>query len=294
MALDFASQYLNYFDEIYKREAVTRLLETPSMNYEFKGNNQVFVNTMSVTGNSDYSRTTGYVAGTVANAYVGYTLDMDRGVKLGIDAVNSDEARVTAGNIQHTYLREKFFPELDLYRFTKIYTKIAASAVAGTNIVEATLTSDNVVAALDEGIALLNDAEVPINGRVIYISEAAYSALKGSGEFNNNRDATVMSRILNREVQVFDGHILMRVPSTRFNSAATFGAGSNTLTGEDLNFVICHVPAIMGIIKRSVLRVFTPEQNLDSDSYLMTARQYHGCDVYSNKVSGVYIHKKAA
>ena len=294
MAMDYAKKYLNYFDDVYKRESVTRILETDPIAYEFKGTNQVLVNKITVSGNSDYSKSTGYAAGSVANEFDAYTLGMDRGLKIPLDAVDADEALVTAMKIQDTYLREKFFPELDLYRFTKIYTDIAASSVAGTNIATGTPTADTILNDIDAGIELLDDAEVPKMGRVLFISENSYRMLKNSGEFYKTRVATERSTILNREVDALDGHFIIRVPSTRFNTAATFGAGTNTTTGTAINFLIMHIPAMMAIIKRNVLRIFTPEQNLDSDGFLMTARQYHGANVYENKVAGVYIHKRAA
>ena len=294
MSMYYASQYLTYFDEVYKRESVTRFLETNPNVYEFKGANQVLVNKLTVSGNYDYSKASGYSPGTVANEWDAYTLDMDRGVKIPLDAVDADEARVTAAKIMDTYLREKFFPELDLYRFTAIYADIYASAVTGTNIVEGTPTADSVVDDIDAGIELLDDAEVPKANRVIFISENSYRMLKNSGEFFKTRIATEMSKTLNREIESLDGHFLIRVPSSRFNTAATFGSGSNTTTGTAINFMICHIPAIMAIIKRSVLRIFTPEQNLDSDGFLMTARNYHGCNVFENKVAGVYINKRAS
>ncbi len=294
MSMNYASQYLTYFDEVYKRESVTRFLETNPAVYEFKGANQVLVNKLTVSGNYDYSKASGYSAGTVSNEWDAYTLEMDRGVKIPLDAVDADEARVTAAKIMDTYLREKFFPELDLYRFTAIYATIYASAVTGTNIVEGTPTADSVVDDIDAGIELLDDAEVPKANRVIFISENSYRMLKNSGEFFKTRIATEMSKTLNREIESLDGHFLVRVPSSRFNTAATFGSGSNSTTGTAINFMICHIPAIMAIIKRSVLRIFTPEQNLDSDGFLMTARNYHGCNVFENKVAGVYINKRAA
>lgn len=293
MAMDYAKKYLRYFDDIYIRESVTRILETDPLAYEFKGTNQVLVNKITISGNSDYSKSTGYAAGSVSNEFDAYTLEMDRGLKLPLDAVDSDEALITAMKIQDTYLREKFFPELDLYRFTKIYADIAASSVAGTNIATGTPTADSILNDIDTGIEILDDAEVPKTGRVIFISENSYRMLKNSGEFYKTRVATERSTILNREVETLDGHFFMRVPSSRFNTAATFGSGSNTTTGTAINFLITHIPAIMAIIKRNVLRIFTPEQNLDSDGFLMTARQYHGSNVYENKVAGVYIHKRA-
>jgi hypothetical protein len=294
MAINAAQKYLMYFDDVYKRESVTRFLETPSSLYEFKGANTVLINKLTISGNYDYSKSSGYSAGTVNNAWDSYTLDMDRGVKLPIDAVDAEEAHISAAKINDTYLREKFFPELDLYRFTKIYTDINGGAVSGTNIVEGTLDFDNVVAAIDAAIAVLDNAEVPKDMRIMFVSENTYQNMKQSGEVTNTRIITANSKILNRDIEVFDNMPLVRVPSSRFNSAATFGAGSNTTTGEAINFMIVYRNALMAIIKRSVLRIFSPDQQTDVDGWLMTARNYHGLNCYTNKQAGIFIHKKEA
>jgi len=292
--MDYAKQYLAYFDEVYKANSVTRFLETGKEKYKPLGANQVLVNTLTLSGNYDYSRSAGYTAGTVSNTWVAYSLAMDRGLELTLDVMDADEAQVQAANLQDSYLREKFFPELDLYRFTKIYADINGSSVSGTNIVEGTPTADTIVKLIDDGISLLNDAEVPMDARVIFISESSYQCLKESGEFFKIKMASEMSTILNREVETFDGHFIIRVPVARFNTAATFGSGSNSTTGTAINFMIVHVPAILAIIKRNILKITPPEINQISDGFLVQARNYHGCNVLGNKVSGVYIHKKAA
>ena len=147
---------------------------------------------------------------------------------------------------------------------------------------------------IDTGIALLNDAEVPQEMRVIFMSETTYKTLKNSGDIFKIRVATEMSTVLNREIQTIDGHYIIRVPAARFNTAATFGSGSNTTTGTAINFMICHVPAILAVIKRNILKITPPDINQLSDGYLVQARNYHGLSVLQNKVSGIYIHKRAA
>lgn len=293
MPMSLAKQYTMFFDEVYKTESLTRLLETNPDVYEFKGANQVLVNKLTISGNYDYSKTSGYSSGTIANEWDAYSLSMDRGVKLPLDAVDSEEAKVEASKIMNTYLREKFFPELDQYRFSKMYTDLAASPYSGTNITSGTPDYDSVVNDIDTGIQVLDDAEVPKNNRIIFMSEYTYRMLKISGEFYKTRVVTESSNILNREIESMDGHFIIRVPSSRFNTAYTFGSGSNTATGDAVNFIICYAPAIMAIIKRNALRIFTPEQNLDSDGFLMTARNYHGLNIFENKMQGVYIHHRA-
>lgn len=293
MAYDYAKRYLSYFDDVYAKNATSRILETPSMAYEFLGVSQILVNTITVDGASDYSRTTGYASGSVANSYVAYDLSMDRGVKFSIDAMDLDEAQITSAKVMNTYLTTKFFPELDKYRYSKIYTDLSGSSLSGTNIVEATLTSADILSAIEDGINVLNEAEVPKDNRVIFITETMYSTLMKSSEIDTTRVITEMSNVYNREITKYNGHVFITVPTDRFNSAYTFGAGTITATGEDMNFMIVHLPAILAVIKRNVLRMFSPEQNQDSDGWLMVNRLYHDLHIFSNKFAGTYIHKKA-
>lgn len=292
MAYDFAKQYLAYFDQVYKVSSKTAILETGKDKYKPLGADQILVNNLTVSGNYDYSRTTGYSSGSVSNAWTAYSLDMDRGLKLSVDAMDLEEARITASKIQDVYLKEKFFPELDKYRFSKIYSIMSGDGdVSSTNIASGTPTNDNVIELLDTGIAQLNDSEVPAEQQVIFMSETTYKALKGSGDFYKTKVITEKSTMLNREVESLDGRFIIRVPQSRFKTAYTFGEGSVTATGDNINFMIVHVPAILAVIKRSVLRIFTPDQNMDSDGFVMNSRQYHGLNIFTNTRPGIYIHK---
>jgi hypothetical protein len=293
MSITYTTQYLNYFDEVYKAESKTRLLETPQDALKFMDAHTVAVNKLTVSGNYTYSRTTGYAAGSADNAWSTYNLAMERGLGINYDALDVNEAKVTAQNILNNYLRTSYFPELDQYRFSRIYSVINGSSVAGTNIVEGTPTADTIFNDLDAGIELLDDAEVPRDNRILFISENSYRMMKNSGEIFKIKVVGQQSRILDRELESYDGHFIIRVPSSRFNTAFTFGEGSVTSTGKAINFMLVHAPAIMAVIKRSVMRIWTPEENLDADAYRVAARTTHGADVYDNKVSGVYIHKRA-
>jgi hypothetical protein len=291
MAINYAKQYTDFVDEVYKQASLTRFLETPSTQYKPVNGNTILINSITVTGCKTYSRTTGYPAGTVANTWADYTLDMERGIKVPIDVMDMEEARIEGGRIANTWLRESFFPELDLYRFTKIYTDFVA---AGGSAVDADLTYDTAIDAIDTGIKTMNDNEVPKEGRLVFVSPNYMKLLKQSGEWYYNRTVQQNNGIVNRNITVFDDMPIIEVPSGRFNSAATFGEGTNTLTGKAINFMIVHQPSVIAVIKHSSLKIIPTEVNGDSDGIIVATREYHGCSLLDNKaLKGVYIHRAA-
>lgn len=289
MSIVKAQQYLNYVDEIYKKEGLTRLLETNGNAYKPVSSNIVLVNNVTLSGCYTYSRASGYAAGAVNNTWDSYTLEMDRGVKVQIDTMDSEEARIQAPYLASKWLRESLLPELDLYRFTKIKADFATN---GGSVVEANLTYDTALDAIDTAVETMNDNEVPQN-RVMFVSENMYKLMKQSGDFFNVRMSQQNNGIIGRDIETFDNMPLVRVPVGRFNTAATFGEGTNTLTGKAINFMIVDPNAVIAIIKHNVMRVITPEYNGDADGYIVQCRAYHGCSVLKNKNNGIYIHSKA-
>jgi hypothetical protein len=291
MAINKAKQYTNFVDEVYKQESATRLLEMANQEYKPVSADTVLVNDITLSGCYTYSRSTGYAAGAVANSWKPYQLTIERGIKVPIDTMDLEEARIQSAGIANKWFRESFFPELDLYRFAKIKTDFAT---AGGSTVEATLTYDTAVAAIDTAIKVMNNNEVPKNGRILYVSEDMYMCLKQAGDFFTTRLAYQNNGILNRDIQMFDGMPIIPVVSNRFNTAVTLGEGTNTITGKYINFMIVHQPAVMAIIKHSDIKIIEPKFNADSDGAIVCIRVYHDLNLLSNKaLKGVYIHTLA-
>ena len=60
-----------------------------------------------------------------------------------------------------------------------------------------------------------------------------------------------------------------------------------------INFMIVHPSAIMQVMKHRLVRVFSPEQNLEADAYRLNFRFYHDTFVKANKVKGIYVQTAA-
>lgn len=284
------TQYLNTIVErIYRLNSLTTFLDTTGVVTSGLANaKEVKIPKLSLDGLSDYSRTAGYTSGDVTLEYVTYTLAKDRGKKFFLDAVdNIDSAGVALAELASTFIRDKVNPELDAYRFAQY-----AAGAEAANVKALALTKSNIVGAIDDAGVALTDAEVPEENRILFITAAAKALLKQA--LDSSRFHT--SKIIDRNVEMFDDMPLITVPTGRFYSAVDLNDGGYAAASGavGLNFILMDRNAPLQIVKHNPARLFTPDQNQDADAYVYNYRCYHDCVIRENKKAGVYVCKKSS
>jgi len=97
-------------------------------------------------------------------------------------------------------------------------------------------------------------------------------------------------------IEMFNDMRVIRVPQSRFYTAITLrqpsahdGAGGYAPNGSGINYMIIHPSAVVQVIKHQVARIFSPEQNVNADSWVVQPRFYHGAWVLSHKTNGIYV-----
>lgn len=299
MSIGYASAYLNMLDGIYKDGAKTAILEANSANWrsnESIGAKSIYVKTITADGLGNYNRSSGYVDGDVNLVWEAKTFSCDRGRRYKLDTMDALEAKTQAGELAAEIQRTQINPEIDCYRIEKMYD----AALANSGYTEATLTEDTVVNAIDTAIATLDDAEVPQEDRILFVSNTCHNLMKSSGEFFNARLSNVDSSVLNRNIKAFDNMPLIKMPKARFNTNYTLNDGTTGLqtaggmvaTGKEINFMIVSLSAIIAIIKHVSPKLIAPEINGFNDGWLYAHRVYHDLFVLDNKVDGIYAHTK--
>ena len=290
-SISLAAKYLPLLDEVYKRESLTSILDTESARVQWTGAQTVNMFAIDTVGLSTYSRNAGFVPGDANGSWEPYTLAVDRGRSMQVDAMDNEETLgMMVGNLLGQFERVDVVPEVDAYRFAKW---AGATGVDGTT---GTITaSDDVAALIDAAEASMDDNEVPYEGRILYVAPGIYQILKGNIERRiiNSEDN------VNTNVEFYDDMRIIRVPQARFQTAITLnaptasnGTGGYTTAGQDINFMIVHPSAILQVVKHNVPRLFTPEQNIEADAYRLNYRIYHDTFVLANKVKGIYVHAK--
>ena len=280
--------YTNLLDEVYKNSALTAVLESDASLARAGANaNEIVIPKLSMSGLADYKRNSGYVNGDVTLNWETVQFNYERGRMFQIDDMDNEETQnVAFGRLAGEFIRTKVVPELDAFRFAKYAAVTGAGAATGT-----LATGADVIAALRTATSAMDEAEVPMEDRHLFITPTLLGLVE---DLDTNKSKEVLGRFAT----------ITKVPQTRFYSAIKLNDG--TSSGEeaggyvkasgavDLNFEIIHKPATLQFTKHAVPKIISPEQSQDADAWKYGYRNYGLCDTYENKAAGIYVHKKAS
>ena len=289
-SIGLASRYLPILDEIYKAESKTAILDTAQDRVRWSDEYHTFyLFETDMGGNADYDRNGGFVRGDVTAAWRAYAPQWDRGRQFVVDRVDNAESMGMAfGTLAGEYLRTKAVPEKDALRFAT-YCNGAAAANKDT---ESLANSAAVIASIDDATAALDDAEVPYEGRILFVNPTIYKLFKGGiTRYTMNAENGI-----DYNIEMYNDMRVITVPSGRFNTEITLAqpdshddAGGYTATGSTINYMIIHPSAIMQATQFSEPRIFSPGVWQESQGWAFDFRDYHGAWVKHQKANGIYV-----
>ena len=289
-SIGLASRYLPILDEIYKAESKTAIFDTVQERVRFDNDTHTFyLFETDMGGNADYSRNDGFVRGDVTASWRAYAPQWDRGRQFVVDRVDNDESMGMAfGTLAGEYMRLKAVPEKDALRFAA-YANGAATANKDT---ESLSTSAQVIASIDDATAALDDAEVPYEGRILFVNPTTYKLFKSAiTRYTMNGENGI-----DYNIEMYNDMRVITVPSGRFNTEITLArpdshddAGGYTATGSTINYMIVHPSAIMQATQFTEPRIFSPGVWQQSQGWAFDFRDYHGAWVKHQKANGIYV-----
>lgn len=272
--INLVTKFQPLLDEVYKAASLTTDLENSAV--KFDGSKTVKVLKLTVPPLGTYTRNSGYTAGDVTADWEAFTLTQDRGTEFSVDAMDDEETlNMTFGNASSEFIRRSVVPQVDAYRFAAM-----ASAEGIGSASAAITTGDAAVKAILAGMTAMDEAEVPAEGRILYITPT----LKGLiDDLETYKSKACMQRFAK----------IVIVPQSRFYSAVTISDNGFTKAegAVNLNFEIVEPKAAFAVAKHKKLRVFDPDTNQKRDDYLFQYRLYHDMFVYPQKAAGIYAHK---
>ena len=282
-------KYVTMLDEVYKNASLTAKLDgNPDLVQQGANANELIVPMLDMQGLGDYDRNSGYASGNVTMTNETVKCNFDRGRMFTVDNMdNAETAGLAFGRLAGEFIRTKVVPELDAFRFASYCGK------SGITKKEETLNDGAaVLAALRVAITAMDEAEVPMEDRHLFITPTLDGMI---ADLDTTKSREILARFASKTL----------VPQTRFYTAIdqkdghTGGqeAGGYTKAAEggaDLNFMVIHKPALIQFEKHVAPKLVTPEQNQDADAYKYGYRNVGIADVYKNKVKGVYASHKSA
>lgn len=290
--ITLAKSYVPTLDEVYKLASLSAVL-TSDQGLAQPGAkaNEILIPKISMGGLGDYSRSNGYANGDVSVDWESVQFNFDRGRKFVVDVEDDEETiNVAFGRLGAEFMRTKVAPEVDAFTFAKL------SGEAGTKVTGTLSSGTDVTAALTVAQSTMDEAEVPTEGRILFITPTLLNSIEALDTIKSREMLASFSRII-------------KVPQSRFYTAIDqldgkstgeeaggyvkhVSTGGSDAAGADINFLVAHPSAVIKFSKRVVGNVIPPSLNADSDGYILKFREYDLVDVFENKTKGVYVHSK--
>ena len=281
-AIELFKQYVPLLDEVYKTASTTADLDGDNGLATWGATaNELVIPMMDMSGLRNYDRASGYKDGKVTLTSQTKACNFDRGTMFYVDTLdNAETAGLAYGRLASEFIRTKVVPELDAFRYATYAQVEGVGKATGT-----LATGKAVVEALRTAIAEMDDAEVPMEGRVLKITSPVLGLIQ-------DMDTTASREVLARftAIQV--------VPQTRFYTAieqldTEVGGYTKATGGAEINFMILHKSAVIQYQKHVAPKVIEPQNNPKGDGWSFGYRNVGIAEVYKNKTVGIYVHAKA-
>lgn len=285
-SIALAMQFVPLLDEVYQLASLTADLDgNPDLVRQGANANELIIPKLAMQGLGDYSRNSGYVSGDVTLTHETVVCNFDRGRMFDVDVMdNLETAGIAFGQLAGEFIRTKVVPELDAFRLSSY------AGLEGISSVAATLADGAaVIAGLRAATTKMNEDEVPLNERFLYITPTLNGLIQ-------DMDTTKSREVLRSFSKVIE------VPQTRFYTAIEQLSGKDAETAggykkadgaSDINFMVVHKPAVIQFSKHIAPKIITPEVNQTSDGYKFGYRHVAIADAYDNKLAGIYLNYKA-
>lgn len=285
MAINYAEKWLSQLDSAVKQGTLTNALVPKGV--KWIGAKTFHIPSISTSGYKQYSRSNGFSQGTYDVDTQPFTITQDRGVEFLVDVMDIDETNLagSVANITGEFTTEQAYPEIDAYRFSKLYELTENKTSTGI-----TGTPEDVYKALK---ADLNKVRKYGTSTIeCYVSTDVMSAIESyRGDrlvvVINNKDTTIETR-----VTVIDGVKITEVfDADRFWSEYDFTEGFEPDVGAvELNWVIASTKSAVAAVKHSVIKLFSPKENQKGDGYLYQNRIYHDILIKEKNKDGVIVN----
>lgn len=284
--LHYAETFSNLIQEKYVKELCSHDLTLSNQGVVFLNAQTIKLPRITASGYKDHTRTPGFNTGTFSNSWEAKKLMHDRDIEFFIDPMDVDETNlvVSIANIQKDFEETQAIPEKDSYRFSKLHAELTTfSGRIDSTVINAT----NFLEAFDEEMARMDEAGVPEEGRILYVTPTMKKIIKEAEGLQRVMMVTSPSNV-NRNVHSLDDVKIKSVPSSRMKTKYDFTSGCVPhSSAKQINFILIHPSCVIARDKYSYINVFTPgSDSRTADGYLYQNRNYGDLFLLEQKVSG--------
>lgn len=260
--------------------------------YKWTGANTIQIPTLTTTGRVEGSRDTiGFAKRNYDNGWEPKTLSNHRKWSTLVHPMDIDETNQVASiqNITKVFNEEQKFPEMDAYLVSKIYADtIAVKAdAADTSVVEV----GNVLSLFDKYMTAMDEANVPVDGRMLYVTSNVNTMLKQAKEIQ--RYIANGDEAIKRAVRSLDEVKIESVPSKLMKTVYDFSAGWVPAgNAKQINMMLIHPSAVITPEKYAFVQLDAPSAGSEG-KYVYFEESYDDVFILNKRVDAIKFNVEA-
>ena len=286
-------------DESATRGLTSSWMDANAGQVEYNGGNKVRMPEISTTGLKDYDRDDGYPQGSVSLKFKDYEMTMDRGTSFQLDAMDVNETNfiVNATSVVGDFQKENVLPEIDAYRYSKLYALLkAADRATAYKVTEGTVWKK-----LQEDIANVRDEvgeDVPL---VISIAQPVKTVLELDDKFTKILNvAEFKAGVITTKLNQYNNSFFRPVPSSRMKTSYLFKDGKTEGEKEggfvpaenavSINWIITPQKAPIAVTKQDKMKIIDPDTYQKADAWFIAYRRYHELWLPENRYKKCWVN----
>ena len=290
-ALNYAQQYsqalANAFPYVLN---YGRLYATPTNGrYRIVDAKTIQIPTIKTTGRVNADRDTIATASrNYDNAWETKTLTHERKWSTLVhpmDVIQTDMV-TTISNITQTFNEFQKFPEMDAYTISKIYADWTA---LGKTASTTALTVENILAEFDKMMLAMDNARVPANGRVLYVTNEINYMLKNAIARQYQNAQPVIGRAVSR----IDEVEIIPVPATLMKTVYNFTEGWEVDdSAKQINMMLVLPEVVLTPVSYTFAQLEAPSA-LSEGKYVYYEESFEDVFILNQRADGVQFNVSA-
>lgn len=283
-ALKYATSYGRALEQMFPYRLYFGALYNTPNNGRFRWVNSktIEIPSIATTGRTNASRDSiGTAQRNYDNDWEQKTLTNQRKWSTLVHPKDIDQTNMVAtiANITRVFNEEKKFPEMDAYTISKLYADWVAQSMSPDTD---TITAANVLAKFDAFMLAMDNARVPLAGRILYVTNEVKALLKSVSGITRNWSVQSNVNGINREVDALDGVPVIPIPAELMKTAYDFSEGWEPAVGAgQINMALIHP----GVVITPVSYTFA---DLDEPTAITEGKYYY----YEESFEDVFILNK--
>lgn len=295
MAYNYADQFEQILVQKYETEQKSWPLFQSNPGIGWLNAKTIKLPYITTSGYKDHSRTGSFNTGTLTNSWEAKKLEHDRDVEFFVDTMDVDETNLalSVANITNVFETEQAIPERDCYVFSKLYADYTVTYSKTTD--HTVLSAANILATFDGYMQAMDDAGVPMEGRLLFVTPAVNALLKEAQGLTRFVRTDSDEAAIRRYVHELDDVQIIPVPSARMKCKYNFTTGAVPATGTgQINLILVHPDSVVARMRHEYIRVFEPgSDSRTGDGYLYQNRAYWDAFLLSQRLDGIAFNTTA-